>query len=92
MRIFWFVFQWRPVEPKRRCLLSRLTKDCCILKYCPLLENARSSKNWISPIQNFPAKTIRRFSTDSVLMATGGGQHYQLASSLLPLPLLLRHL
>jgi len=55
-----------------------------------IVENARSSKNWIGPIQNFPAEMDRRFSTDSVL--TAGGRHYQLASGLLPLLLLLQRL
>jgi len=32
-----------------------------------LLENARSSQNWIGPIQYFSAEWDRRFSTDPVL-------------------------
>jgi len=31
------------------------------------LENARSSQNWIGPIQYFSAEWDRRFSTDPVL-------------------------
>jgi len=41
--------------------------------YAFVLENARSSQNWIGPIQYFSAEWDRRFSTDPVLTVDGGG-------------------